>query len=96
LLIVREYVPFISDPLFAGLIVELPRYLALSLNFSFNTNSMREMAKEVERFWMVHGLELVSWMEAFRIIALISPSSGPAERLISFFTSTVGEYSSLH
>ena len=84
------FLPFISLELIGGLITELPSYLGFARDFRFTAEKMGAMAIEVERFWIQNCLQVKHWFSAFRVVALFSTSSGAAERLISFFSYTIG------
>lgn len=75
---------------FDAMIMELPRYLAIAGAFAFTFVKLNERAKEVESFWISQSLELPSWFAVFRLVSLFSTSSGAAERLISYFSSIIG------
>lgn len=74
------------------MMLEMPNYLALARDFQFAVESMKDRARECERFWMAHKLEIPGTYRLFRIVALFTASSGAAERLLSFFVATVGTF----
>jgi hypothetical protein len=75
------------DALIAGMIVEIPKYMASASSLRLDRADVAEFSKGVLQFWRSHATEMPHWAEAARIVFSMAPSSAACERVFSLLAS---------
>ena len=75
----------------AGLVAELPKYLSLAKDSTFDSSDVAAYTVEILDWWKRHASQLPAWAKAARIIFALSPNSAACERVFSLLKNFLGD-----